>query len=179
MSIRVAGGYLRGRTLKTLSGQATRPTTTRVREAIFSILQHDITDADVLDLFAGSGALAIEAMSRGASSAVLIEKSPKSAEVIRQNLQKCDLDLRLIVADYLKGLEMLSTDRCRFDLVFADPPYGLITPDDIGRLLVKFSLLKSNGFLIMEHAGSYMPDAEQVIKTRRFGDSAISILKYE
>jgi 16S rRNA (guanine(966)-N(2))-methyltransferase RsmD len=179
MSIRVAGGYLRGRTLKTLPGQATRPTTARMREAIFSILQHDISDADVLDIFSGSGALAIEAISRGASSAVLIEKNARAAAVIRQNLQKCDLDLRLLAVDYLKGMEILSNEGQRFNLVFADPPYGKITPDELGHLLSKFSLLKSDGFLIMEHAGDSAPDADRVVKTRRFGDSAISILKYE
>jgi len=179
MSIRVAGGYLRGRILKTLPGQATRPTTARVREAIFSILQHDIADAQVLDLFAGSGALAIEAMSRGAASAVLIEKNHKAAAVIKQNLEKCELDLRLIVDDYIKGMELLQRDGCRYDLVFADPPYGMITPDDVGHLLSKFSLLKEEGFLIMEHAGSFVPDAKEIIKTSRFGDSAISILRYE
>jgi len=178
MSIRVAGGYLRGQILKTLPGQATRPTTARVREAIFSILQHDITDTEVLDLFAGSGALAIEAISRGASSAVLIEKSSKAAAVISQNLKKCDLDLRLMVVDYSKGMEILGAEGRKFDLVFADPPYGLILPDEVGRLLNKFSLLKDGGFLIMEHAGNYRPDVDRVIKTRRFGDSAISILSY-
>lgn len=179
MSIRVAGGYLRGHVLKTLPGQATRPTTARVRESIFSILQHDIADAQVLDIFAGSGALAIEAMSRGAASAVLIEKNPRAEAVIRQNLEKCGLKLHLIVSDYIKALELLHGEGCRFDLVFADPPYGTITPDDIGRLLVKFSLLKEEGFLIMEHAGKYVPDDRALIKTRRFGDSAISILRYE
>jgi 16S rRNA (guanine(966)-N(2))-methyltransferase RsmD len=179
MSIRVAGGYLRGHTLKTLSGQATRPTTARVREAIFSILQHDLADTEVLDLFAGSGALAIEAISRGAASAVLVEKNPKAAEIIKKNLQKCKLDLRLLVSDYVKGMEILSGEGRKFDLVFADPPYGLITPDEVGHLLVKFSLFKDGGFLIMEHAGDFIPDADSVIKTRRFGDSAISILKYE
>lgn len=179
MSIRIAGGYLRGYALKTLAGQATRPTTGRVREAIFSILQHDLADTDVLDLFSGSGVLGIEAVSRGAASAVLVEKNPKAAEVIKKNLQKCKLDLRLLVADYVKGMKILSGEGRKFDLVFADPPYGLITPDEVGHLLHKFSLLKEHGFLIMEHAGDFAPDADSVIKTRRFGDSAISILRYE
>ena len=91
MSVRVAGGYLKGRILKTVPGQVTRPTTGRVREAIFSILQHDIEGAEILDLFAGSGALSIEAISRGAASAVMIEKYPKAARVIRANLKTCDL----------------------------------------------------------------------------------------
>lgn len=179
MSIRVSGGYLKGYILKTLPGQATRPTTGKVREAVFSILQHDIADAEVLDLFAGSGALAIEAISRGAASAVMVEKNPRAAAVIRDNLRKCGLELRLIVAGYTRGVEILAAEGKTFDLIFADPPYGKVTPDKLGDLLVKFSLFKPGGFLIMEHAGDYTPDAEKVVTTRRFGDSAITIFSYE
>jgi len=178
MSIRIAGGDLKGHQLKTLPGMATRPTTGKIREAIFSILQHDIDGSEVLDLFSGSGALAIEAISRGASSAVLVEKKHQAAAVIRQNLKKCDLDLRLLAVDYVKGLEILSDEGAAFDLVFADPPYGLILPEDLLQLLAKFSLLKPDGLLIMEHAGPLSFGTEHVIKTRRFGDSAISILHY-
>ncbi len=91
----------------------------------------------------------------------------------------CGLELRLIVADYKKGSEILATEMKRFDLIFADPPYGTVTADDLGLLLVKFSLFKPGGFLIMEHAGDYEPPPERIVKTRRFGDSAISILRYE
>ncbi|MCP4566340.1 MAG: 16S rRNA (guanine(966)-N(2))-methyltransferase RsmD, partial [FCB group bacterium] len=128
MSIRVAGGQLRGRILKTVPGMVTRPTTGRVREAIFSILQHDLDGADVLDIFAGSGALAIEALSRGAGSAVLIEKGRQAVSVIKQNLEKCELTARLITTDYQKGLGILLAEKKQFDLIFADPPYELITP---------------------------------------------------
>lgn len=179
MSVRVAGGYLKGRILKTVPGQITRPTTGRVREAIFSILQHDIDGAEMLDLFAGSGALSIEAMSRGASSVVMIEKYPKAARIIRENMKTCGLNLRLIIADYLKGMAQLRDESFACDLVLADPPYGLITPEELLRELGKFSLVRPGGFLIMEHAGTYRPETEKVIKTRRFGDSAISILSYD
>ena len=177
--MRITGGYLKGRILKTLPGQLTRPTPGRIREALFSILQHDLENTDVLDLFAGSGALAIEAVSRGAASAVLVEKNERAAAIIRQNLAKCELQLRLIVADYKKGSEILAGEMKKFDLIFADPPYGTVTADDLGLLLVKFSLFKPDGFLIMEHSGDYEPPQETIIKTRRFGDSAISILRYE
>ncbi len=179
MSIKIAGGYLKGRNLKTLSGQATRPTTGKVREAVFSILQHDLPDADVLDLFAGSGALAIEAISRGAHSAVMVEKKHQAAAVIKKNLEICGIDLRLIVADFKKGMAILSSESAAFDLIFADPPYGLIDPDKLYDLLVEFALFKTGGFLIMEHAGDFAPESNAVIKTRRFGDSAISIYAYE
>ncbi len=179
MSIKIAGGYLKGRTLRTSSGQTTRPTTGKVREAVFSILQHDLPDADVLDLFAGSGALAIEAISRGASSAVMVEKKFQAASVIEKNLKTCGLDLRLINADFKKGITILSSEGVAFDLIFADPPYGLVDPDKLYDLLVEFALFKRGGFLIMEHAGDHTPQSNAVIKTRRFGDSAISIFAYE
>lgn len=179
MSIKIAGGYLKGRVLRTLSGKATRPTTGKVREAIFSILQHDLPGADVLDLFAGSGALAIEAISRGADTAVMIEKKHQAAAVIKKNLDVCGLDLRLIVADFKKGLGILSSEGAAFDLIFADPPYGLIDPDKLYDLLVDFALFKPGGFLIMEYAGDHTPQSNAVIKSRRFGDSAISIYAYE
>ncbi len=179
MSIRVMGGYLKGYQLKAVPGRETRPTTGRLREAIFSILQHEIPEAEVLDIFAGSGALAIEAVSRGAASAVLIEKKHKAVATIWANLEKCHLDLRVIATGYTKALEILASEKARFDLIFADPPYGLITPLKLSRLLDKYSLVKSGGFLIMEHSGDTRPEGENIVKTRRFGDSAITIYQYE
>lgn len=179
MSIRVAGGYLRGRPLKTLPGTATRPTIGRVREAIFSILQHDLPGSDVLDIFAGSGALAIEAVSRGAASATLIEKNPRAAAIIRDNLRSCDLNLRLIVADFRTVLKTIASEGKTFHIILADPPYGLIEPQELYALLLKYSLMNDNGLFIMEHAGNLKPEAENIILTRRFGDSAITIMKYE
>lgn len=179
MSIRVAGGYLRGRILKTVPGRVTRPTTGRVREAIFSILQHDIEGTMVLDLFAGSGALAIEALSRGAASAILVEQHPKAVAVIKGNLVSCNLDSRLIAADYRKALAILSGEGRRFHLVFADPPYDFVDSDLLYRQLAEYRLFESGGFLILEHAGSTSPAGDNIIITRRFGDSAITIFAYD
>ncbi|MCK5125224.1 MAG: 16S rRNA (guanine(966)-N(2))-methyltransferase RsmD [candidate division Zixibacteria bacterium] len=179
MSIRISGGEFKGRTIKTLPGMATRPTTARVREAIFSILQHDLDGADVLDLFSGSGALAIEAISRGVSSAVMVEKNNKAAGVIKQNLETVGISPRLLVCDYKKALQILDDEGISFDLIFADPPYALISPDELVNELAKFSLVKAGAMLIMEHAGTVLPEDNRVIKTRRFGDSAISLFRYE
>lgn len=178
MSLTVSGGSLRGRRLTTLPGRETRPTIGRVREAIFSILQHDLAGARVLDLFAGSGALAIEAVSRGAATAVLIENNPRAASIIRQNLGRCGLDLRLMTADYDAGLKTLAGEGAVFDLAFADPPYGLILPREMYRILGEYRLMAAGGFLIMEHAGREQPEGEQIVTTRRFGDSAITIYRY-
>ena len=179
MSITVSGGSLRGRKLATLPGRDTRPTIGRVREAIFSILQHDIVGARALDIFAGSGALAIEAVSRGAANVVLIENNPKAATVIRANLDHCGLDLRLIVADFRTGLKILAGEKAVFDLAFADPPYGLILPEEMYRVLGEYRLMPAGGFLIMEHAGRLKPEGSAIVTTRRFGDSAITIYKYD
>jgi 16S rRNA (guanine966-N2)-methyltransferase len=179
MSIRIIGGYLGGRTLATLQGRHTRPAIERVREAVFSILQHDIEDTKVLDLFAGSGAYAIEAISRGAKFAVMIEKDQMAANIIKQNLHTFNLDLRLIIADWKKGLEILSGEGEKFNLVFADPPYGTVTAEKIDEELKKYDLMAPGSFLIMEHAGDMASSLANLIKTRRFGDSAISIFAYE
>lgn len=179
MSLTVSGGTLRGRKLATLPGRETRPTIGRVREAIFSILQHDLEGARVLDIFSGSGALAIEAVSRGAADAVLIENNPKTAAVIRANLDRCGLTLRLIVADFRAGLKTLAGEKAVFDLVFADPPYGLIPPEEMYRVLREYRLMAAGGFLIMEHAGRLQPEGDEIVTTRRFGDSAITIYRYD
>jgi len=178
MSLTVSGGSLRGRRLATLPGREPRPTIGRVREAVFSILQHDLAGAQVLDLFAGSGALAIEAVSRGAATATLIENNPKAAAIIRQNLDRCGLDLRLMVTDYDAGLKTLAREGAVFDLVFADPPYGLILPREMYRILGEYRLMTAGGFLIMEHAGREQSEGDDIVTTRRFGDSAITIYRY-
>lgn len=179
MSVRIVGGSLRGYTLKTLPGIKTRPTTGKVRESIFAILQHDLIGAEVLDVFAGSGALAIEAVSRGANDAVLIEKKAQAAAVIKANLEKCGLKLRLLQVDYKKGFEILAEEGKKFDLVFADPPYGLVDPVKLDRMICDRGLINPGGFLIMEHAGDLVVKADNVIKSRRFGDSAITIFSHE
>lgn len=179
MSTRVTGGTLKGYPIKTVFGYKTRPTTGRVREAIFSILQHEIVGAEVLDVFAGSGSLAIEAMSRGATSAVIIEKNRKAVSAIRENLGKCNLEIRVIAAGYKTGFEILQAEGMKFDLVFADPPYGFILPAKLYELLGNYDLVKTGGFLIMEHSGNLIPTGDKIIKTRRFGGSAITIFNYE
>ncbi len=175
MSIRVASGEFKGRILKTLPGQATRPTTGKVRESIFSILQHDIEGARVLDMFAGSGGLSIEAISRGAASAVLIEKSKKAVGIIKQNLKLCGLNQRILAVDYKTGLRILADEGAAFDLIFADPPYGKIPPNELFELIKKYSLFSENGLFIMEHSPEFTPESDVAVRHRRFGDSAITI----
>ena len=121
--MRIISGNARGIKLETLDGVDTRPTLDRVKEPLFSIIQGYIIDAEVLDLFSGSGALALESLSRGAKSAVLCDKSRKAAEIIKRNIQKTHFDkaTELLIKDYKKALDELKNKK--FDIIFLDPPY--------------------------------------------------------
>lgn len=123
--MRVVAGAFGGRGLVAPRGRSTRPTSDRVREALFSILagSGSIEGAEVLDLFAGSGALAIEALSRGASSAVLVDSSVAAVAAIRRNLSAVGVDAEVRRQDVLRYLEGARRDARLYDLVFLDPPY--------------------------------------------------------
>ena len=124
--MRVIAGSARRLLLKTVEGLDTRPTTDRIKETLFNILQNDVPGCMFLDLFSGSGAIGIEALSRGASLAVLIEKNPKAAACIRENLEHTRLADRALVMerDVLEGLRRLEGRNYRFDIIFMDPPYN-------------------------------------------------------
>lgn len=121
--MRVVAGTLGGRTLRAPRGRATRPTSDRVREAVFSILA-DVGGATVLDLFAGSGAMAIEAISRGAGQATLVDSSAAAVAVIRRNLQALGIDAEVLRQGALQFLGNARTHPRQYDLVFLDPPYS-------------------------------------------------------
>ncbi len=124
--MRVIAGSARRLLLKTVEGLDTRPTTDRIKETLFNMLQNDVPGCSFLDLFSGSGAIAIEALSRGASLAVMIEKNPKAAACIRENLEHTRLGDRALVMerDVFEGLRRLEGRNYRFDIIFMDPPYG-------------------------------------------------------
>jgi 16S rRNA (guanine966-N2)-methyltransferase len=124
--VRVIGGRLGGRTLTAPRGRATRPTPERVREALFSILA-DVEGARVLDLFAGTGALGIEALSRGAAVATLVDSSPNAVAAISANLEALGLEAEVRRQRVLAFLEGARANARQYDLVFLDPPYGQAT----------------------------------------------------
>lgn len=123
--MRIIAGSARGQTIETLKGTGTRPTTDRVRESVFSILQPRLQEARVLDLFAGSGVMGLEALSRGAARAVLADRSPACVRLIRKNADRLGFAGRCTVVrgDYRTVIRKLQGG-ARFDVVFLDPPYG-------------------------------------------------------
>lgn len=122
--MRVIAGSARRIPLKTPEGMDTRPTQDRIKETLFNMLQYDLADCTFLDLFAGSGAIGIEALSRGARSAVFVEQNARAAEIVRENLKATRLDKQAVVmnCDALSALRRLE-GKNRFDYIFMDPPY--------------------------------------------------------
>lgn len=124
--MRVIAGTARRTQLKTLEGLDTRPTTDRLKETLFNMLQYDLADCCFLDLFGGSGGIGIEALSRGAAFCVFVELNPAAAECIRENLRRTKLEEKALVmnCDALTALSRLEGKDYRFDYIFMDPPYG-------------------------------------------------------
>lgn len=193
--MRVIAGAVGGRPLQAPPGRGTRPTSDRLKQTLFNMLGEAVPDADVLDLFAGSGALGIEALSRGARSATFVERDPRAARVLRTNLARCGYDAggvaRVIVADVVVAVQRLllpGADAAAgatpppFTLVLADPPYAT---GEAARLLALFTaaaapLLDPAGALVaIEHAlGEEMPDAKgnlRLIRRRAQGRGCVSV----
>lgn len=147
--MRVITGSARGRRLKELEGMETRPTTDRVKEGIFNIIQFDIEGRKVLDLFAGTGQLGIEALSRGAKSAVFVEQRRDAVSLIRENLKTTGLSHAADVV-YGDALSFLRSTKERFDLVFLDPPFPAALWEITLSAISGFDILTNHGIIICE-----------------------------
>ena len=147
--MRVITGKARGITLKTPDGLQTRPTTDRVKEALFSVIQFDIPGANVLDLFGGTGQLGIEALSRGAKQAVFVDESDKACRLIRENLKRTKLEQQgsVLRSDYMAYLA-----RCneKFNLIFLDPPYAEVFLENALKRITEIDILQSGGIIVTE-----------------------------
>lgn len=183
--MRIITGRARGTQLCTLEGEATRPTSERAKEAVFSALQFELTGRRVLDLFAGSGQMALEAISRGASDAVLVDASPKAVEIIRKNVAKTHFEsqCQVLCADFTDAVRRVTG---RFDLVVLDPPYAkrLIAP--ALRALIKADKLEEGALIVCESAeedifeqDAALGDRFSVRKTAKYGVAHITILEYK
>lgn len=170
--MRIIAGRWRGFGIQAPPGQRTRPTTDRVREAWMSTLQHDLPDATVLDLFAGSGALGLEALSRGAAHATFVEIGSASLRALQANIAKLQADAVTVVkADalrYARGLE-----RAAFDIAFADPPYDT---DAATQLAALFRDVPFARILCIEHRASIALAGAEDARTRRYGDTALTFI---
>lgn len=147
--MRVISGECKGRKLKTLPGMHTRPTSEKVKEAMFSILQFELEGRAVLDLFAGTGQLGIEALSRGAAKCVFIENDRSAMEIVRANIAACKLEDRAVavMSDYDSYLKRTAD---KFDIILVDPPYAAGCIDKLLRRVSEFDTLNLNGIIVIE-----------------------------
>ena len=150
--MRVISGRARGTKLKTIGSMSTRPTLDRVKESLFNILQKDITEKNVLDLFAGSGALGIEALSRGANKAYFSDSNPEAVKVIKENLTKTRLIdySKVYNMSYEKAITKMSNENVKIDIVFIDPPYRLGIAANSIKLIIQNDLLNENAIIVVE-----------------------------
>ena len=151
-SMRVIAGSARRLLLKTVEGLDTRPTTDRLKETLFNMIQPALVQCEFLDLFAGSGGIGIEALSRGASHAVFLEQNPKAAECIRENLKTTKLEDRgvLMTCDVFTGLKRLETKGMPFDIIFMDPPYNQGLEHQVLEYLQDSALIHEDSMIIVE-----------------------------
>lgn len=147
--MRIIGGLSRGTKLYTLDGLDTRPTLDRVREALFNILQNNIRDAIVLDLFAGSGAIGLESISRGAQKAVLCDKNKKAIDIIKKNVEKLRVEDKVKIA-FTDYENFLNTSKEKFDFIYIDPPYKTNFISDSIKIINNRNLLSDNGIIVAE-----------------------------
>lgn len=181
--VRIIAGTARGRRIETLEGLETRPTLDRVKEAVFGSLQFSLPGAEVLDLFAGSGSLGLEALSRGAKHAVLNDRNPDCIAIIRRNAETLGFsaDAKVLNLDYAAAIDRLASEGAAFDLAFLDPPYreGL-SHDAVARLFEKH-LIRPGGTVVLEHAAelppSDAPGVYRVRRTKRFGKCGYSLIE--
>ncbi len=176
--MRIVAGRFKGRRLRAPSGTTVRPTSDRVREALFSIIGDRVVDTDVLDLFAGSGALGIEALSRGAASATFVDSSAKALTVVKSNLEALGVDAQLRRMRAQTFLSAAAKAGQHYDLIFLDPPYK--QSEQIARELSNdlVAVLAPGAIVVTESDRRQPLELElSLIQERRYGDTTIRIYK--
>jgi 16S rRNA (guanine(966)-N(2))-methyltransferase RsmD len=178
--MRIIAGSLKGRRLATVKGRL-RPTSDKVREAIFSILGPAVQEARVLDLFAGTGALGLEALSRGAQAAVFVEDHPASLAVLRRNVETLGLvaQVEVLPLPVKAGLKKLAARQAAFELVFLDPPYGSGLAAATLKDLAAAGILSPSARVVAEHSRrEELPEGHKPLKlmeVRRYGDTRVAL----
>lgn len=182
--MRVISGKYKSIKLNTLEGPTTRPTTDKVKENLFNMLYCD--DLKVLDLFAGSGGLGLEAISRGANHITFIDGSAQAVKVIKSNIDKCKLssdEYSLYRNDYLRALKIFSKKEEKFDLIFLDPPYKKGILDKALEQIISLQLLNDEALIVCEHGIdeeiTFKHDSLVIYKEKDYGSIHIVIYEYK
>ena len=179
--MRIISGLKRGLKLKSLEGSDTRPTLDNVKEAIFSMLFDSVEGADVLDLFAGSGALGLEALSRGAKKAIFVDSNPKACQIVRANIESAGFNTKasVIKKDARDFIIEAGKRGEKFSLIFLDPPYALGLLDEVLSLIYQSGILMENALIVCEFDNGTNLNIKSfnLIKDKRYGRVCVNILE--
>lgn len=183
--LRVISGEAKGHKLKTLKSNLTRPTSDKAKGSIFNIIAAIIFDTDVLDLFAGTGNLGIEALSRGSRSAVFVDRSHECFQIIKENLIHTKLfgKAEVMVTDVSSALTKLSQKGDKFDIIFLDPPYGKGLVEETLKCIACNDVMKTDAIIVAEHdVNDIVPESAGNLKNfrqQKYGDTVISFYRHE
>lgn len=181
--MRIIGGSAKGRRVLVPKGRSVRPTAARVKESLFNILPRDFSGMKILDLFSGTGNVSIEALSRGAASALLVDASERSARAMRENLERLGFGAysEVWVTPVSRALRSLAKRGDRFDVIFLDPPYDRGLMGSSLKLIAEGRLLSPSGIAVGEHSAreSIKPRYDWLVEydQRRYGDTLLSFFK--
>jgi 16S rRNA (guanine966-N2)-methyltransferase len=180
--LRIIAGRWKGKPLLSLKGITTRPTSDRVKESVFNIIQSYVPDSMVLDLFAGTGSLGLEALSRGCKRVIFVERDPRAMEILNKNrtsLEYCGKS-EVIRRDVLSAIKGFSGSK-KFDIIFADPPYDIGLAIPVLEAISTEDVLNEKGVIVLEHhAGEIQPEqigSLKKIQARKYGNTCISFYK--
>lgn len=179
--MKVISGLYKGRRIEGFDIDGTRPTMDRVKESLFSMIQNNIRNSIILDLFSGSGNLGIEALSNGAKYAYLVDKNFKAIDTINKNIKNIGINnCRIIKDDYKSALLYFKDNNIKFDLIFLDPPYKTDYIEKSINLIVEYDLLNKDGLIIVENDSIdriVYPEKFVCVKNKKYGDKWVVILK--
>lgn len=182
--MRIVAGKYRGRKLNSFQGVNVRPTSDRVKEALFNILGNDIYNCTFLDLFSGTGNIGIEALSRGASNVVFVDSSAESINIINDNIKSLKIDSghKIVNSDYLSAVNHFSIECIQFDIIYIDPPYCKDIEYNLLGVISDMNILNKNGLIVIEHKHSdKMPNTVKSfdkIREKKYGNSKLSFYSY-
>ncbi|RXI98125.1 16S rRNA (guanine(966)-N(2))-methyltransferase RsmD [Anaerobacillus alkaliphilus] len=183
--MRVISGKCKGRPLKAVPGQTTRPTTDKVKESIFNIIGPYFNGGQGLDLYAGSGGLGIEALSRGIDKLIFVDQNPKAIEIIQLNLKACRFEDQAEVYrnDARRALKAVAKREIKFDVIFLDPPYAKQRLEEEITFIIENELLMNEGMIVTEHDASLtLQHSIATVSCDRqeiYGDTGITIYKFK
>lgn len=179
--MKVISGIYKGRNLEGFTIDGTRPTMDRVKESLFATIQNYLPSSLVLDLFAGSGNLGIEALSEGATKAFLVDKNKQATKIINNNLKNIGINAAEVLnLDYKQALSTLKENNLQFDIIFLDPPYNTDYIEKSLELITKYDLLKKDGVIVCESSDLnkiVYDNSLKIKKEKKYGDKYIVLLE--